>query len=313
MRALQVVSANDLRLVTNLPSLPLQAGQLRVAVQRVGVCGTDLSLIAGKLPFARYPIVPGHEFSAIVTEVTPGSSFSPGDRVTANPILSCRSCAACQQGDIHHCKRTEVMGVVSRSGAMAEELILDEDMTWRLPEELSLDLAALVEPVAVALRVANRTGVGPGCRLALFGSGAVGLLLLLVARARQARFILVTDLVQPRLRLASQLGANQVANAGESDWAELVQKENSSFDIVVDGVGTSATLRDAIALARRGGTVVVYGVPSELLASGQIRPEPLLSQPIPLADAPAAIRRLISDPGWVAKLLISPQSGGGIS
>ena len=327
--------------VVDVPRRPLGAGNLRVRVSRAGICGTDLSLYAGKLVFARYPITPGHEFSGTVVEAGPGTQFRVGDRVTANPILSCRRCPACLRGEINHCAGTEVLGVVSRSGAFAEEVVVDDDMLDRLPDSVSFDAGAMVEPLAVAVRIADRAGDVRGKSVALLGGGGIGLLALQVLRTRGARFVMITDLAERRLSAARELGADLAVNAAKVDVVAAGRQEVGEFDVVVDGVGIGETILQSIQLCRAGGTLVIYGVPSagesmqsviqasfrkdlnvatsrlyprsldgaiDLLAKGLVRIEPLITHRVSLEEVPDALERLLVDKEGAIKVLAAPWS-----
>lgn len=338
MKALQVTGPKRMHLV-NIQSPKLSPGQVRIKVHQVGVCGTDISLIAGKLPFARYPIVPGHEFAGVVIETTTTSSFKIGDRVTANPVMSCGKCAECKKGNINHCSETAVLGVVKRNGAFAEEVVVDEGMLFHLPEELSFEQGAMVEPVAVAVRITERGNIKKGDTVAILGSGSIGLLTLLVARSKGASDFMVTDVLDYRLDMARELGAEIVVNSSKADVVETGFKHFDGFNTVIDGVATGETLRQSIKLCKAGGTVVIYGVPEggeialavkdafvkdlllitsrlyprsfdkaiSLLQNRQIDVEPIITDRVSLDQAEKAITDLMERRSKTIKLLIHPK------
>ena len=333
MKALRVTAPHQLAVV-DLPRPPLGPGQVRVRVHQVGVCGTDLSLVAGKLPFARFPIVPGHELAGEITEAGPGSLFVPGTRVTANPLQHCGHCPACLAGDIHYCPEVAVLGVVRRDGAFAEEVILDDAMVRLLPDDLSYEEGAMVEPVVIAERTVARGQVQHGDAVAVLGAGNIGLLLIQVARLAGAGRVLVSDVLDYRLELARRLGADLTVNVAQRDLVEA-----GSFEVVIDGVGNQQSISQSIQLCKPGGRVVVYGVPPQgdlalpildafrkdltihisrlyprsfdegiaLLQRHVLDLDSVITTRIRLAQAPEAIRDLSERRGEMIKILIDPQ------
>lgn len=339
VKALRVTAPHQFSVV-DLPRPNLGPGQVRVRVHQVGVCGTDLSLVAGKLPFARFPIVPGHELAGEVIEAGPGSPFTSGTRVTANPLQHCGHCPACLAGDIHYCPEVAVLGVVRRDGAFAEEVILDDAMVRVLPDDLSYEEGAMVEPVVIAERTVARAQVQPGDAVAVLGAGNIGLLVLQVARLAGAGRVLVSDVLDYRLELALRLGVDLTVNVSQRDLVEA-GRETGGFDVVIDGVGNQQSISQSIQLCKPGGRVVVYGVPPQgelalpvldafrkdlsihisrlypqsfeegfaLLQSGKLDLDPVITTRIPLAEAPGAIRNLSERRGEMIKILIDPQGG----
>jgi L-gulonate 5-dehydrogenase len=331
MRALLLNSPGNLQL-TELPSAPLAPGQVRLRIEKVGVCGSDYSSIAGKLPFTRFPIVPGHEASGRVLESL-SADFAPGDRVVIHPILCNRQDPVFAAGEVHHSDSTEVLGVVSRNGAYAEETVVEDYMLRRMPEGLDYETAAMVEPVAVAVRALERGGLREGDRVLVIGAGNIGLLLIQVARALGASYVAVTDVVPARLELAAKLGVDEAIDVREGFPARL----EKCFGLVIDGVGDEASVKDAIGACVRGGRIVVYGVPPteirlpmkaafakdlvlatsrlydadfsvalRLIAEGKVRATDLITHRVSLEDAPAALARIMSGAEPAIKVMITP-------
>ena len=338
MKALRVTAPHQFSVV-DLPHPALGPKQVRVQVYQVGVCGTDLSLVAGKLPFARFPIVPGHELAGQIIEAGPGSSFVAGARVTANPLQHCGHCPACLAGDLHYCPEVAVLGVVRRDGAFAEEVILDDAMVRVLPDDLSYEQGALVEPVVIAERTVARAQVQKGDAVAVLGAGNIGLLLIQVARLAGAGQVLVSDVLDYRLELARRLGADLTVNVAQRDLVQAGKEACGGFEVVIDGVGDQQSISQSIQLCKPGGRVVVYGVPPQgelslpvleafrkdlslhisrlyprsfaagfaLLQSGKLDLETVITTRVPLAQAPEAIRDLGERRGEMIKILIDPQ------
>ncbi|MFI5337091.1 MAG: zinc-binding dehydrogenase [Opitutales bacterium] len=332
MKALVLKAPRQLEL-TDLPRPPLAASQVRLRVRKVGICGSDYSSIAGKLPFTRFPIVPGHEASGEVLETAPGLEWSPGDRVLIHPILCRPDDPAFSRGEVHHSDSTEVLGVVSRNGAYAEEVVVDDYMLRRMTPQMGFESAAMVEPVAVAVRAVQIGRLGSGDRILVFGAGNIGLLLVQVARALGAGRVVVTDLVPQRLALARSLGVDEAVDVRDEFPSTRFEK---SFDIVIDGLGTHDSVNRALAACARGGRIVVYGVPGgdvtwplraafskdvtlatcrlydadfstaiRLVSEGRIRVADLITHRVSLADAPALITRLLDGTESGIKVMIS--------
>jgi len=260
MKALRLYGPGNIGL-EDVSGKTLPAGWCRIRVLCVGVCGSDISSMAGKLMFTKFPITPGHEFSGIVTEVNDCSQIAPDDFVTANPIFSCGTCPACLRGDVNHCAQTQVLGVVDHDGAYAEEVILPEHMVYKLSDNMSAEEGAMIEATNVAMRALDRGGVKPGDKVAIFGAGNIGLVVVSLAKyIYGAGQVMVFDTVPSRLEVAKKMGADEVMTVTE--LAENLEQVRSCFDQVIDGVGIESTLRSAIALARPGGAVVIYGVPA---------------------------------------------------
>jgi 2-desacetyl-2-hydroxyethyl bacteriochlorophyllide A dehydrogenase len=308
--------------------------QVRVRVARVGVCGSDYASIAGKLPFTRFPIVPGHEASGEVLEAGKQTEWRPGDRVLLHPILVNRSEAAFAQGEVHHSDSTEVLGVVSRNGAYAEETVVEDYMLRKIPHGMDYETAAMVEPVAVAVRALERGGIQPGDRVLVFGAGNIGLLLIQVARALGASRVVVTDILPERLTLAAKLGVDHALDVRAGFPGNEFEKQ---FEIVIDGVGSEESVQDALVACARGSRIVVYGVPKgditfalkvafskdivlatsrlydadfdlaiRLMAEGKIRAKDIITHRIALGDAPALFNRILDGEERAIKIMISP-------
>jgi L-gulonate 5-dehydrogenase len=332
MKALLLKGPRQLEFV-ELEHPDLGPGQVRVRVAKVGICGSDYSSIAGKLPFTRFPIVPGHEASGEVTEAAPGCGWQPGERVLIHPILCDRGDPAFARGEVHHSNTTEVLGVVSRNGAYAEEVVVEDYMLRRVPENMDYEAAAMVEPVAVAARAVGRGSLRKGDRVLVFGAGNIGLLLVQVARALGASCVWVTDLVPERLALARELGADEALDAREPFPAEL----EKPFDVAIDGVATEETVRNALTACARGGRVVVYGVPAgeirfpfraafakdvqlitsrlydadftgalRLVSEGAVRVKAIITHRIRLDEAPTLISRVLDGEEKPIKVMMTP-------
>jgi threonine dehydrogenase-like Zn-dependent dehydrogenase len=213
-------------------------GDVLVQVRSVGICGSELH--GARHPgFRKPPLIMGHEFA--------GTSPA-GDRVVINPMLSCGHCELCRGGLRQVCRERQIIGV-HRAGGFAERVAVPGSTLRPVPDWLSWDAAAMVEPAANAVHAWNRSGAGPGARVAVLGCGAIGLLCLLTALDGGAGSVDVTDLDPGRLAQARRLGAAAAGSGLTGD-----------YDVIIDAVGTPLTRAQSVEHQRPGGTAVWLGL-----------------------------------------------------
>ncbi len=276
-----------------------------IRMQYAGICNTDLELLRGYCGFRGRP---GHEF---VGEVVAGSPQWLGRRVVGEINVNCGACDWCRRGLGRHCPRRTVLGILRRPGAMAEFLTLPERNLHAVPESLPSEHAVFVEPLAAACEVLEQVAIAPGAEAAVLGDGKLGLL---IAQALAARGVRVHQFGRRRekLRIAERAGVTGEVRRGKLPAA--------AYDYVVEATGSREGLSAAATLVRPRGTIIlkstVHGAvrldtaplivnevtlvgsrcgPFEpaiqLLASGRVRVEEMISDRIPLERAPAAFRR----------------------
>ncbi|GAB3496127.1 zinc-dependent alcohol dehydrogenase family protein [Amycolatopsis cihanbeyliensis] len=231
----------------------------REVVLRVGacgICGTDLHIADGHFPPTPYPIVPGHEFAGEIVEIggdVPGG-WRVGDRVAVDPSLFCGYCHPCRAGHGNLCENWGATGDTV-NGAFAEYVAVPASTCYRLPDHLSFQEGALVEPVSCAVHGVRRVGVEAGERFLVVGAGTMGLIMQqLLQRAGAA--VTVVDRNLARLGRAAELGARAVAG----DVAEL---DGERFDAAADCTGAVPAIEAAFDSLRRGGRLLVFGVAPE--------------------------------------------------
>jgi 2-desacetyl-2-hydroxyethyl bacteriochlorophyllide A dehydrogenase len=235
-----------------------------VRMSVTGVCGSDTHAVHGRHPFIPLPYHPGHEVVGVVESVgTDVSAVVPGQRVTVEPTLPCRHCKMCTTGRANLCENLQFFGCGWNQGGMADFFTIPADRLHIVPDDLDDLTAALIEPLSTPVHAVRLAGDVAGKAVAVLGAGPIGLLVLSVVRAYGARRIVVTDMLQAKRERALALGAEAVADAAAADVADQVRAAlGESADVVFDCVAIQATVSQAVALASKGGTVVVVGVPA---------------------------------------------------
>ncbi|MBT2500401.1 alcohol dehydrogenase catalytic domain-containing protein [Agromyces sp. ISL-38] len=292
-----VFEAPDEIALVHQPVPPVGIDDLLLRVVRVGICATDLHLLAGHIgdPF---PLVPGHEFvgevAAIGADAARRRGLEPGDRIAVEMLLPCRSCGRCREGRYNLCEADDPAAGLGRGrqygvniprtvepglwGGYADMLLVPaEAITHRLPATLPWDDAVLVEPLAVAFRAVHRSRLAPGETVVVIGPGPVGILTAAAARSAGAGRIVVIGTRDERLALARLFGADSVVNSRSEDVEAAVRAALGGrlADVVVEIAGVPEAQQQAVALARRGGRVVLAGacgagVPVTFLADEQL-------------------------------------------
>jgi L-iditol 2-dehydrogenase len=236
-------------------------GQVVVAVRASGICGSDVHGFTGSTGRRRIGVVMGHEAAGEVIAAGEGlTRLRVGDRVVLRSILPCGRCDRCLQGQPNLCLQRQGLGM-QLDGAYAERVVVPEAMADPIPESLSFEDAALVEPLAVAMHAVDLAPFGPTDTVAIVGAGSIGLLTLLAVRRRGAGRILVTDRDPHRLGLARALGADEAIDASAGDPVErvLAATDGRGADAVLEAVGIAPTVAQSIAIARPAGTVMWVG------------------------------------------------------
>lgn len=263
-----------------LPMLDPQPGEVRVRVEACGICGTDLhTLHGGLMPVGH---TPGHEAAGRIDALGPGvEGLREGDPVAVEPMVSCGECAECMAGRDSICRRMMLRGV-HLPGGMAEHLVISADRAIPLAQGLAPSVAALTEPMAVAVHGLDRGALSKGERVLVLGAGAVGLISLIAARSLGAGEIWITARHPHQAELARQLGATRVLREDEADPGSLdALSRQIDFDLIVESVGGQAnTLVAAASAARPGARVAVLGL---FTATPELPPLSLLLKELTLA------------------------------
>ena len=241
-------------------------GQVLVRIMRIGICGSDIHVYHGKHPFTRYPVTQGHEVSGRIEAVGSGvEGLSVGQKVTIEPQVCCGHCYPCTHGKYNLCEELKVMGFQA-TGTASEYFAVDAAKVTPLPETMSYDEGAMIEPLAVTVHAAKRFPELKGARVAILGCGPIGILLMQSCKALGAASVLVTDVSDYRLSVARSVGADYAVNTGETDMEQALRDAFGSdkADVIYDCAGSDITMGQAIRCARKGSTIVLVAVFSKL-------------------------------------------------
>ncbi len=236
------------------------AGEVLLRPIAVGICGSELSGYLGENSLRQPPLVMGHEFCAAVESGPPKSRFVSGQRVVVNPLLSCGACTHCRRGEENLCAERRIVGAAC-PGAFADLVVVPESACHAVPESLPDELAAMVEPLACAVRTVELGRIGVADSVLIVGAGAIGLFALAVARHAGAGVIAVLDPNRQRLQTAHAWGATHLLDAREDVAAQMRRLTGGlGADVAIEAVGIAATRRTAVYGTRRGGRVVFIGL-----------------------------------------------------
>ncbi|ESX64937.1 zinc-binding alcohol dehydrogenase family protein [Mesorhizobium sp. M0027] len=241
------------------------SGWALVAVNHVGICGTDYHIFDGKHPFLAYPRIMGHEVSGTVIEVGEGVDLTVGEPVIVNPYLACGKCIACRQGKPNCCVRIEVLGV-HRDGAMCEQILVPAQNLYPA-NGLSLADAAAVEFLAIGAHAVRRSLAQSGARTLVIGAGPIGLGTALFARIAGLDVTLL-DMSAERLGFAESGLGFATLDGSRGAAADLVRQatDGDGFDVVFDATGNTQSVQSAFAHVAHGGTLVLVSVVKDDIA-----------------------------------------------
>jgi 2-desacetyl-2-hydroxyethyl bacteriochlorophyllide A dehydrogenase len=256
-----VVSPESIDVVP-APTPQIGPGQALVRSLVTGICGSDTHAAHGRHPFIRLPYFPGHEVVGVVQEVAADvRTVTPGQRVTVEPDLPCWKCKPCLTGRQNLCENLLFFGCGFEQGGMADYFTIAANRLHIVPDDLDDLTAALIEPLSTPVHAARLAGNLKGKAVAILGAGTIGLAMLAVVRDHGARRVVMTDVLPSKRERALRLGADSVVDA--VDPVQRVRTAlGESADVVFDCVAVNATVNQAIAMADRGGTVVIVGVPT---------------------------------------------------
>jgi len=243
----------------------LEVNEVLLKIERIGICGSDIHVFHGEHPATPYPVVQGHEYSAIVhatgSEV---KNIVPGMKATAWPQLVCGKCGPCLRGQYNACMELKVQGFQA-PGVAQDYFIVPEERVIIFPDTMSLDQGALLEPAAVGAHSTSRTTGIKGKNIVVSGAGTIGNLVAQFAMARGAAKVLITDISDYRLSIAKDCGIDGVLNVAATpfDLGAKAYFGDSGFQIGFEAAGVQPSLDALMANVEKGGDIVILGVYSE--------------------------------------------------
>ena len=261
MKCVKIESAKNL-VLDNIDVPVSKNGSVVIKVESCGICGSDIHYWVSGEPKG---LVMGHEFAGTVVDPGSRTDLKVGDRVTGLPISPCGKCDACKTGNPQYCRSTwaEAVGLsLTNPGGYAEFTSCRPDLVRKLPDNMTFDQAAMVEPSAVSLHAVSLANIKVGSKVLVIGAGIIGMMALEFAKLEGASFIAVVEANELRGEKAVNIGkADKFYNAlKENIVQELIKDSNGGFDVVIECCGNSAAITEAITTVKPGGTVVLVGV-----------------------------------------------------
>ncbi len=328
----------------DMPEPEIASNEVLIQVKACGICGSDVHGMDGSSGRRIPPIIMGHEASGVITKTgSKVKNFSEGDRVTFDSTIYCGQCFYCRQGQINLCDDRKVLGVspaeYRQHGAFAEYVAVPEHILYRLPDNLSFQHAAMVEPVSIAVHAVELTPISLDDTAVVVGAGMVGVFVIQALRVAGCGKVIAVDIDQSKLDLALQLGADEGLRADLVDVQAEVYKmtQDRGANIALEVVGNTAALNTAISSVRKGGTVTVVGnlastvdfplqsvvtrqitvngscascgeYPAclNMIADGKINVKALLSNVAPLSEGAAWFERLYNKEPGLMKVILEP-------
>jgi 2-desacetyl-2-hydroxyethyl bacteriochlorophyllide A dehydrogenase len=260
MKALYMASSREFGLVERPRPQP-KPDEALVRVARVAICHTDVIIRSGKAGHVNYPVIPGHEFSGVVEECGAQVKYiHPGDRVAVHTILACGECLPCRMGDVAGCERYDELGS-KRDGGFAEYCTVPARHLFKLPDHVSLEQAALVEPLANAVAMVRQADVKLGERVVVMGPGPIGLLALQVARLAYPSVLVLVGTRDERLAFGKGFGATHTINVLESGAKDALKQvlKGKGADVVMECAGACSALELAMEIVGWRGRIAVEG------------------------------------------------------
>lgn len=313
------------------PDLAPGDKEVVIEVAAVGICGTDTHVFDGEFEGTIFPLIPGHEASGTVVAVGGGvTTISVGDRVVVNPSTTCGECEFCLNGKGNLCRSWNGLGVVASDGGAAQYLKASVGNVFRLKPETDVFQAALIEPLACAIRGYDLLPRKMGEHYLIYGAGTMGLLMAQLAPRAGAASVTIVDINESRRQAANEVGV-------EVDYGSADEAARDRWDVVIDCTGSIRAIEDALPRVKAGGTFQHFGVAPaeakaeyspfrvyrdelnivgtmavlntfgravEMFEAGAIKPGPMISHSFTLDDYPQALEMFRAGTG--RKLQIRP-------
>jgi len=320
--------------------------QVVIQMKSVGICGSDVHYYAhGSCGIFKVngPIVLGHECSGVVAEIgSKVQNLKPGDRVALEPGIPCRYCIQCRTGNYNLCPDVQFLATPPYDGSLAQFILHESDFCYKLPDHVSFEEGALLEPLSVGVYACERGQILAGQSVLVQGAGPIGLVSLLAAKACGATRVIVADIKADRLEVAKRCGADAVVLSNEPQFTEAVRRANNNalVDAAIDCSGAESAIRSAVYCIRNGGRLMLVGRGSspsvnfplfeaadreidvigvfrykniypkslELVASGKIDVKPLVTHRFGLEQVTEAFETALHGKGGAIKVAVNIQS-----
>jgi 2-desacetyl-2-hydroxyethyl bacteriochlorophyllide A dehydrogenase len=294
-----------------------------------GICGTDIHILEGGF-MADYPVIPGHEFAGIIERVGAAvSRIQPGDHVAVEPNIACNNCRYCLNNQQNFCENWQAVGV-TMPGGMAEYVVAPENAVFPIGD-LEFEEGAFVEPLSCVLHGVQKARIRLADQVVILGAGPIGVLLLQTVKIRGTRKITVVEPDQSRAEFAREAGADQI-------YRSLDDLPGDAFEVVIDATGVIPVMTRTPEFVRKGGTILLFGVPPktrvafeaftlflkgltiltsftsvrnsiqaiELLQNRRIKVKQLVSHRLPLAEFEKGVSLIKNKQENVKKVIITP-------
>jgi len=318
---------------------PLADNEVLLRIQKIGICGSDIHVFHGEHPATSYPVVQGHEYSAIVEAV--GSCVTKvkaGSKATARPQLVCQTCGPCKRGRYNACKHLKVQGFQA-PGVAQDLFVVPEERVVAFPDTMTFEQGAMIEPVAVGAHSTSRSTDLKGKNVVVAGAGTIGNLVAQFAKARGANKVLITDISEYRLGKAKKCGIDATLNVLETPFEEGIKYVfgDEGFHVGFEAAGVQVTLDSLLANVEKGGEVIILGVYSknptinmyylgehelnvsgsmmykhedyeeavEIIADGKIKTAPLISKSFPFEEYLQAYKYIEKQRDKTMKVMIN--------
>ncbi len=267
MKSIALTGIGEMGMIQEPDPVILNETDVIVKVTHVGVCGSDMHLYEqGHIgdSWVEYPFVVGHEGTGMVEQVGTGvNHVKPGDRIAIEPAQICGTCDQCLAGRPHTCRKLIFLGSPGQAaGILSEKIVIPGQCCFPLPDHLSNERACLAEPLSISIWAVDLAGLKPDAKIAILGSGPIGMCVLLYARYLGIRRIYMTDKIDERLEMAVKAGADWTGNPDKEDVVRLIYEEESlGLDCIFDCCGKQEAVDQAVELLKPGGKVMIVGIP----------------------------------------------------
>ena len=258
----QVMTAPGKIEFREIPVPEIGENEVLIKIMKIGVCGSDIHVYHGEHPFTSYPVTQGHEVSGEVVKTGRAvTGFVPGQKVTIQPQVVCGRCYPCRHGKYNLCEELKVMGFQT-TGVASHYFAVDQAKVTPLPDEMSYDEGAMIEPLAVAVHAVRRAGDVKGAKIAVLGAGPIGILVAQAAKGMGADQVMITDVSSLRLEKAKECGVDFCVNTRNQDFGEAMVHNfgPDKADVIYDCAGNNITMGQAIKYARKGSVIILVAV-----------------------------------------------------